>query len=60
MVGPSLTLADAYSTAAFVMGRDGASWGAGMPGYEAFAVTAGRRSVWTAGCQSPLVQDMGA
>ncbi|HEY2702484.1 MAG TPA: FAD:protein FMN transferase [Candidatus Dormibacteraeota bacterium] len=59
VVGPSLTLADAYSTAAFVMGRDGASWIAGIPGYEAFAVTAEHRAVWTEGCRSLRVQDMG-
>jgi thiamine biosynthesis lipoprotein len=57
VVGPSLTLADAYSTAAFVMGREGAEWIAGIPGFAAYAVTAGRRAVWTDGCDLLLVQD---
>jgi thiamine biosynthesis lipoprotein len=59
VVGPSLTLADAYSTAAFVMGGDGASWIAGIPGYEAYAVTSDRRAVWTEGCRGLRVQDIG-
>lgn len=60
VIGPSLTLADAYSTAAFAMGRGGASWIAGIPGYEAHAVTADRRAVWTEGCRRLRVQDTGA
>ena len=40
VVGPSLAYADAYATAAFAMGRDGAEWVAGLEGYEAFAITA--------------------
>jgi thiamine biosynthesis lipoprotein len=59
VVGPSLTLADAYSTAAFVMGGDGASWIGGIPGYEAFAVTSDRRAVSTEGCRRLRVQDIG-
>jgi thiamine biosynthesis lipoprotein len=59
VLGPSLTLADAYSTAAFVMGCEGASWIAGIPGYEACAVTADRRAVWTEGCRRMRVQDIG-
>lgn len=58
VVGPSLTLADAYSTAAYVMGREGASWIAGIPGYEACAVTADRRTVWTEGCRRLRAQDI--
>lgn len=59
VVGPSLTLADAYSTAAFVMGVDGASWIDGIPGYGACAVTCDRRAVWTEGCRRLRVQDIG-
>jgi thiamine biosynthesis lipoprotein len=40
VVGPSLTYADAFATAAFAMGREGAGWVAGRDGYEAFAITA--------------------
>ena len=46
VVGPSLTRADAYATAAFVMGPDAARWIDGVPGYEALLVAPdGRR--WT-------------
>jgi thiamine biosynthesis lipoprotein len=40
VVGPSLTYADAYATAAFAMGREGAAWVARLDGYEAFAIAA--------------------
>ncbi len=49
VVGPSLTWADAYATAAFVMGMDGLSWVAGHRGYEAYAITPEDRVVWTEG-----------
>jgi thiamine biosynthesis lipoprotein len=38
VVGPSLTLADAYSTAAFVMESRALPWADGVPGYEVFLV----------------------
>ena len=57
VVGPSLTYADAYATAAFVMGERGAAWVAGIAGYEALAITQGRRTVWTSGLESMLVRD---
>jgi thiamine biosynthesis lipoprotein len=57
VVGPSLTYADAYATAAFVMGERGAAWVAGVDGYEALAITQGRRTVWTSGLESMLVRD---
>jgi hypothetical protein len=41
------------------MGGEGAAWIAGIPGYEAFAVTADRRAVWTEGCRRMRVQDIG-
>lgn len=40
VVGPSLTYADAYATAAFAMGRSGLGWVASHPGYRAFGMTA--------------------
>lgn len=49
VVGPSLTLADAYATAALAMGEACVEWLADVDGYEAFAVTAGGRAVWTPG-----------
>jgi FAD:protein FMN transferase len=39
VVGPSLTRADAYATAAFVMGRHAVPWCADLDGYEAMLVT---------------------
>ena len=59
VAGPSLALADTYSTAAFVMGPEGVAWVAGIPGYAAYAVTAERRCLWSAGCEPLLVQDLG-
>ena len=47
VIGPSLTYADAYATAAFAMGMDGPAWVASHPGYGAFAVTADERVLWT-------------
>jgi len=47
VAGPSLTFADAYATAAFAMGLEGARWVARRAGYAAYAVTADRRAVWT-------------
>ena len=47
VVGPSLTAADAYATAAFVLGLDGLAWVHGHAGYGAYAITADDRAVWT-------------
>jgi len=38
VTGPSLTLADAYATAAFVLGRDAIRWIEGVAGYQALLV----------------------
>lgn len=38
IVGPDMTLTDAYATAAFAMGRAGVEWAAGQPGFAVFAV----------------------
>jgi FAD:protein FMN transferase len=38
VVGPDLGTADAYSTAAYVMGADGPSWTLGLEGYEAMTI----------------------
>jgi FAD:protein FMN transferase len=54
VVGPSLTWADAYATAGFTMGLDGAGWVASHPGYEAYAITAEGRTAWTPGL-TPLL-----
>ncbi|KUL34852.1 thiamine biosynthesis protein [Streptomyces sp. NRRL F-4489] len=39
VVGPRLTVADVYATAAFARGADAARWLASLPGHEALAVT---------------------
>jgi FAD:protein FMN transferase len=54
IVGPSLTYADAYATAAFAMGPTGLAWVAGLAGYEGCSITADRdgsngRLAWTPG-----------
>ncbi|HVC41214.1 MAG TPA: FAD:protein FMN transferase [Candidatus Saccharimonadales bacterium] len=57
VIGPSLAYADAYSTAAFVMGDRGASWVAGIDGYAALAITEQHRTVWTEGADHLIVRD---
>jgi thiamine biosynthesis lipoprotein len=57
VIGPSLAYADAYSTAAFVMGAAGASWVATIDGYDALAITHERRTTWTPGVDALLVRD---
>ena len=54
VVGPSLTYADAFATAAFAMGRDGVAWLADRPSYEALAITDDDRLVWTPGMDALL------
>ena len=39
VVGPHLTWADAFATAAFVMGADGVDWVTNFTGYRALAIT---------------------
>lgn len=46
VIGPGLTLTDAYATAAFAMGEAGIEWIASQPGYGVCAVTAQGRTVW--------------
>lgn len=47
ITGPALATADAYATAAFAMGRDGAAWTATLAGYEAMTVLDDRRVLFT-------------
>lgn len=55
VAGPSLTYADAYSTAAFAMGVEGVRWvAAAAPGYDAYAITDEHRAVWTPGLDALL------
>lgn len=54
VVGPAMTYADAYATAAFAMGRDGIAWVASHPGYAALGVTDDDRVMWTPGMDAFL------
>lgn len=49
VVGPSLTRADAYATAAFAMGTDAVRWLASRPGYAGLVVTTDGRASATPG-----------
>jgi thiamine biosynthesis lipoprotein len=54
VVGPSLTIADAFATAGFAMGREGLAWIAERAGYEAFGITDDDRVAWTPGMDGLL------
>ena len=47
VVGPTLAHADAYATAAFVMGLEGLAWVARHPGYGAMGITEDGRMLWS-------------
>jgi thiamine biosynthesis lipoprotein len=49
IVGPDLTTADAYATAAFAMGEAGPEWTRTLAPYEAFTILADGTSLSTAG-----------
>jgi thiamine biosynthesis lipoprotein len=49
VIGPSLSLADAYATAAVAMGTPALEWLETMDGYEALLVDAGGDVRWTPG-----------
>jgi thiamine biosynthesis lipoprotein len=57
VVGPSLTRADAYATAATVLGRDALGWIAGVPGYELLLVTADGEQLTSGGWARHLAAD---
>jgi FAD:protein FMN transferase len=60
VVGPSLAMADAYATAAFVMGRDGLRWLATRPGYAGYAIDRELRPSWNAAFEPFLTAAAGA
>ena len=47
--GPALALADAFATAAFVLGTEGPAWVSGLDGYECWTVLHDGRVLATAG-----------
>jgi thiamine biosynthesis lipoprotein len=49
VIGPSLTLADAYATAAVAMGAAALDWLDDLDGYEALLVDASGEVRWTRG-----------
>jgi FAD:protein FMN transferase len=49
VIGPDLATADAYATAAFAMGADGAAWTATLAGYDAMCITSEHRVLSTPG-----------
>lgn len=49
VLGPDLGLADAFATAALVLGEAGPAWVAGLPGYEVWSVLDDGRVLSTAG-----------
>lgn len=49
LVGPELTLTDAYATAALAMGLDAPAWLSRLPDHEAYVVDAGGHAWWTGG-----------
>ncbi len=62
IVGPSLTLADAYATAAFAMGPSGLAWVAALPGFAGCGVMTDQdgsnaRLVWTPGFERFFADD---
>ena len=56
VVGPRLAFTDAYATAVYAMGLDGLHWLDAQPDYEAYAITADDRAVWTPGMERYLVR----
>ncbi len=49
VVGPDLTLADAYATAVFVMGLDSLEWVVDHPDYDLYLITHQGTTHWTEG-----------
>ena len=57
VVGPSMTIADAFATAAFAMGAGGPAWLAAQPGYEGCAITSDERVLTTSGFEALRVRE---
>lgn len=55
-ISSDITLADAYATAAFAMGRTGVTWLHGQRGFEVYAVTAEREVLRSPGLDRLLVR----
>jgi thiamine biosynthesis lipoprotein len=53
VVGPDLAIADAFATAAFVMGEDALDWIERQPGYDLYIVTHDDITRWSSGFPMP-------
>lgn len=60
VIGPSLTYADAYATAAFLMGADAVHWIGGIAGYAALLVAADGTTTTSSGWTRQSIQTTGA
>lgn len=49
VVGPDLTMSDAYATVVFAMGLAGLDWIGQQAGYDAYVITTDELTYWTAG-----------
>jgi thiamine biosynthesis lipoprotein len=49
VIGPDITNADCYATAAFAMGRDGIAFIESLAGYEGYMIDKDRRATFTSG-----------
>jgi thiamine biosynthesis lipoprotein len=56
VVGPDITMADAFATAAVAMGRSALDWATGLPGYAALLVGAHGEVAATPALQSALTR----
>jgi FAD:protein FMN transferase len=56
IVGPDLGVADAYATAAFVMGLDAIDWIESQPGYHAYLITHDGTTCWSPGFPHPAAR----
>jgi thiamine biosynthesis lipoprotein len=57
IAGPDLATADAYATAAFAMGEEGAAWSATLGPYESYVILADERSFSTPGFPLASIDD---
>jgi thiamine biosynthesis lipoprotein len=57
IVGPRVTTADAYATAAFAMGSAAREWAERLGGYEAFGIAADGARWQTSGFQAYTPDD---
>ena len=62
LVGPDLTLTDAYATAALAMGLDAPAWLATLPDHDTYVIDAGGHAWWTPGFarRAPALASTGA